>query len=126
MSQPTCTIQKCNRISRVLCHCCNQNICLLHLKEHYDTYISQLDPLTDEINSLGNRLIEIYMKLLIEKSRQQLEEWRDQCYQIIDRFFARKSQKLEQIILDKIHQQNQEISFIRMRISIILNIYLFK
>lgn len=63
MSGLPCVINKCNRVSRALCHCCNQNICILHLKEHYETLTSQLNPLTDEINVLENRLIEIDVKI---------------------------------------------------------------
>ena len=62
MSQP-CATPKCERISRALCDCCKQNLCLQHLTEHNALLISQLNPLTDEINALGDRLNHlIFMK----------------------------------------------------------------
>jgi hypothetical protein len=113
MSQSPCAIDQCKRTSRALCHCCNQNICLLHLKEHYDKFVSELNPLTDEINLLDNRLITIDIKILTEKSRQQLEQWRNECYQTIDRFFEEKYQELEELIIGKISKQKNELSLIR-------------
>ena len=90
MSQP-CAVTKCNRTSRGLCDCCAQNLCLQHLSEHNASLISQLNPLTDEINLLDNRLISIDIKTLTERSRQQLE----------------------QIVIEKITKQKNELNFIR-------------
>ncbi|CAF1564779.1 unnamed protein product, partial [Rotaria sordida] len=54
MSQP-CAIDGCKRTSRALCHCCQQDLCIFHLNEHNDLLNSQLNPLVDEINTLGDR-----------------------------------------------------------------------
>ena len=117
MSEQVCTIEGCKRISRALCHCCNKNICLLHIKEHYDRFIYELNPLTDEINILENRLISIDKKFLIEKFYQQLEQWRSQCYKTINEIFEEKYQEIKEIINEKISQGNIEISLLRNKLT---------
>ncbi|CAF4670748.1 unnamed protein product, partial [Rotaria sp. Silwood2] len=117
MSQTLCAINKCKRISRALCHCCNQDICLLHLKEHYDIILAQLNPLTDEINAIDNRLIAIDIKDLIEECRKQLEEWRDKYYKTIDNLFEQKYDELEQMIINKVDKQKDGISLTRRTIT---------
>ena len=63
---PPCSNETCKRKSRALCHCCNKNLCLDHLKEHYDLTNSQLNLLVDEINTLADQLLVLnIMKLLI-------------------------------------------------------------
>lgn len=117
MSGLSCTINKCNRISRALCHCCNQNICLLHLNEHYETFICQLNPLVDEINTLENRLIGIDMKLLMEKTRQEFDKYRYQYHQTIDEYFERKYQEFEENLKEKFQEQNKDINTIRISLK---------
>ncbi|CAF3862871.1 unnamed protein product [Rotaria sordida] len=116
MSQSTCTINKCKRISSALCHCCNQDICLLHLKEHYDKIILQLNPLTDEINTIDNRLITIDIKELIIEYCKQLEQWRNECHKTIDYLFEKKYKELQQITINKIDKQKNEINLIKKEI----------
>ncbi|CAF4136973.1 unnamed protein product, partial [Adineta steineri] len=65
MSQP-CAIKTCKRASRTLCHCCNQNLCRDHFVEHDDLLNSQLNPLTDEVNALSDRLTAINLNKIAE------------------------------------------------------------
>jgi hypothetical protein len=53
MSQ-LCAIPKCERTVRGLCDCCKQKLCLQHLNEHNTLLISELNPLIDEINAVGD------------------------------------------------------------------------
>ncbi|CAF1256035.1 unnamed protein product [Adineta steineri] len=55
MSQP-CAVKDCQRTSRALCHCCNQDLCRIHLNEHDDLLNSQLNPFADELNQLHEQL----------------------------------------------------------------------
>ena len=75
MSQ-LCGVNKCSRTSRGLCDCCTQNLCLQHLNEHNTSLISQLNPLTDEINALGDRLNTITIQKTVDGYHRKLEEWR--------------------------------------------------
>ncbi|CAF4208190.1 unnamed protein product [Rotaria sordida] len=69
----------------------------MHRKlEHYDKIILQLNPLTDEINTIDNRLITIDIKELTIEYCKQLEQW-----------------QLQQIIINKIDKQKNEINLIR-------------
>ena len=115
MSQ-SCAANKCNRTSRGVCDCCQQNLCLQHLTEHNASLLSQLDPLTDQINELDGRL----KSLNIEQAfnyRQKLEEWRDDCHQKIERLFERKSKQLDRLIDEKIKKHQKEIREIQARIG---------
>ncbi|CAF2455618.1 unnamed protein product [Rotaria sp. Silwood2] len=120
MSQ-SCSIEKCIRKSRGLCDCCQQNLCLQHLNEHNASLISQLNPLTDETNALGDRLKTLNIQKTIGNSRQKLEQWRQDCYKKIDCLFEQKCQELDQLINDKIDQQRREFNCINSKISELIN-----
>ena len=95
MSQP-CNILSCKYISRALCYCCKQDLCIDHLKEHHELLNAKLLPLADEINTLANQLILSNLSNLINDSHEQLEQWRLNSYKIIDRVFENKLQEIDQ------------------------------
>ncbi|CAF4862465.1 unnamed protein product [Rotaria socialis] len=72
MSQ-SCSIHQCTRISRRLCDCYQQNLCLQHINEHNTVLISQHNPLVGEINTIGDRLKALNIQKTMEYSRQKLE-----------------------------------------------------
>jgi hypothetical protein len=116
MSQP-CVIVTCKRVSRALCHCCQQNLCITHLSEHNDLLNSQLNPLTDEINVLGERLKTLNTKDILVSCHQKLEKWRVDCYKNIDHFVEKKYQELDRLIAEKLDQQQEEITHIRSKLA---------
>ncbi|CAF4916110.1 unnamed protein product, partial [Rotaria sp. Silwood1] len=120
MSQ-SCSIQKCVRTSRGLCDCCQQNLCLQHLNEHNSLLITQLNPLTDEINTLEDRLKTLNIQNTISNSRRKLEEWRKDCYKKIDSIFEQKCQELDQLIEENIRQQREELNRVHLKISELIN-----
>ncbi|CAF0914984.1 unnamed protein product [Rotaria sordida] len=120
MSQ-SCSIINCTRTSRGLCDCCQQYLCLQHLTEHNDLLISQLNPLTDEINTLADRLSRLNVQKIIADSRQKLEQWREDCYKKIDCLFEQKCQELNQLINEKIGQQREELNRIHLKITELIN-----
>ncbi len=91
----TCAISPCRRPCRALCHCCQQNICLPHLKEHQDLLVSELNPLIDQINALGDRLNALSLENNMDDARQKLEQWRVESHQKIDDFFEEKFRELD-------------------------------
>jgi hypothetical protein len=109
MSQ-TCAISSCKRPSCALCHCCQQNICLPHLNEHQDLLVCELNPLVDQINTLGDRFKAVNVDDVIGDARQKLEEWRVECHQKIDYFFKQKCRELHQQVAEKIDKQREKIS----------------
>lgn len=116
MSQP-CTTPKCERISRGSCDCCKQNLCLQHLNEHNTLLLTQLNPLTDEINLLGDRLQSLDIHKTTNHGRQKLENWRRECHEKIDSFFEKKCQELNRVFDEKLDQQKQEILCIQSKIA---------
>ena len=116
MSQP-CVIPSCKRISRTLCYGCNQNFCREHMIEHDLSLNSQLNPLSDEINALGERLKSIKLENSVEDSHKKLAKWRDDCHKTIDYFFEQKCHELDQCVKKKMEKQRQEIGRMRKKMS---------
>ncbi|CAF4365793.1 unnamed protein product, partial [Rotaria sp. Silwood2] len=80
------------RSSFALCHCCQGHLCINHLKEHSDLLNSRLIPLADEINSLLQR---IQSDSSNESScLKDLEKWRREAHQTVDRFYETKRKQL--------------------------------
>jgi hypothetical protein len=118
---PTCTITDCKRISCALCHCCQQDICLFHLKEHQDLLISQLNPLVDQINVLETRVNAIDIENMIGDVREKLELWRLDCYKKIDDFIKQKYYQLTQYANKKIDKQREDINEMRYKLTEIIH-----
>ncbi|CAF2969709.1 unnamed protein product [Rotaria sp. Silwood2] len=112
MSQP-CAIKTCKRASRTLCHCCNQNLCRDHFNEHDDLLNSQLNPLTDRVNVLGDRLTAIKIDNINNEYRQKLNQWRMNCHKKIDLYYEQKCQELDRYVTEKLDEQRKEIANLR-------------
>jgi hypothetical protein len=113
MSQ-RCAIEKCDRTSKGFCDCCTQHLCLEHLTEHNTLLISQLDPITDKINTLDDHLKTLNVLKLTGDCRRDLEQWRDDCHEKIDALFKQKSQELDQLVDEKITKGKERIDRIRL------------
>jgi hypothetical protein len=111
MSEYSCTIRDCRRLSRVLCYCCTKNYCLEHFKDHNDAYLSELYQLTNDINLLSENFRGQY--------RQQLDQWRHEAHLTIDRYYEKKCQEFESQIIpnEKLNQNRQVIEWIKLKIS---------
>ena len=117
MSQHQCAINDCKRASRTLCHCCNQNLCRDHFNQHDDLLNSQLNPLTDEINALADRLSAINIDKLNNDSRRKLNQWRLDSHQLIDRFYEQKCAELDQYVSTNMDQQRRDITKLRSKMN---------
>jgi hypothetical protein len=116
MFQP-CTVTSCKRLSSAVCHCCLQNICIIHLNEHHDALNLKLNPLVDEINALEEQLQTMNMQKKVDYCRQKLEQWRVDCHQKIDHLFEQKCQELNELAAVKITKQKNAISQIRTKLA---------
>ncbi|CAF1569134.1 unnamed protein product [Rotaria sp. Silwood1] len=112
-----CVIATCKHISQELCYGCNQNFCREHMIEHDLSLNSQLNPLSDEINILSERLKSINLENSIENSHKKLEQWRIDCYKTIDYFFEQKCHELDRCIKKKMEKKCEEINRIRIKLS---------
>jgi len=119
MSQ-NCALDKCTRISRGICDCCDQQLCILHLSEHNAALINQLNPLTDEFNALSDRFNTLNIESITDESRRKLEQWRDRSHQQIDRLFEQKCEELEGIMNTKIQKQREEVTHLQSKIAEII------
>ncbi|CAF5186462.1 unnamed protein product, partial [Rotaria magnacalcarata] len=116
MSQP-CSVDECKRSSRAVCHCCQQNVCIPHLNEHNDVLNSQLNPLADEINILGDRLKTFNIEKHTCDCRQKLEQWRIDCHDKIELVFAEQCQELDRFVAEKLEKQEQEMARLKLRLA---------
>ncbi|CAF2253511.1 unnamed protein product [Rotaria magnacalcarata] len=116
MSQ-VCEIELCRRTARALCHCCQQNICIVHLNEHNNVLNSQLDPLIDQINLLDNRLRTLNIQTIVNSYREKLEQWRLDSHKEIDRYFEDKCQELKRLVVDKFDEQQEELGNLQSKLS---------
>ncbi len=106
---PPCAIDTCKRKSRALCHCCNKNLCTDHLKEHDDSFNSEVNPLVDELNGAADQLLGINVDNVINNCRQKLDKWRDDSHTTIDRFYEEKCQELKQRCYERVDKKRKEI-----------------
>ena len=115
-----CALDKCTRTSRGQCDCCNQQLCIQHLTEHNTALMNQLNPLTDEINALSDRLDLLNIENMTGESRRKLEQWRDQCHQQIDHLFQQKCQELNTIMNKKVQKQHDEVIRLQSKIAAVI------
>jgi hypothetical protein len=85
--------------------------------EHDLSLNSQLNPLSDEINSLGERLKSLNLETAIGVSHQKLERWRLDCHKTIDYFFEQKCAELDRCIAKRMEKQREEISRMRTKMT---------
>ncbi|CAM4849707.1 unnamed protein product [Rotaria magnacalcarata] len=104
-------------MSRSLCHCCQQNLCLQHFNEYNKLSISHLNQFNNETNILDDRLKTLNILKIIGNSRRKLEQWREDCYTKIDLFFEQKCQELDRLANEKVNQQREELNRIQMKLT---------
>ena len=85
--------------------------------EHDLLLNSQLNPLAEEINALGERLKAIQLENSMVNSHEKLEKWRDDCHKTIDHFFEEKCRELDQCVAKKVEKQREEINRIRKKMT---------
>ena len=115
MPQP-CSIETCKRKSCAVCHCCRKNLCIVHLNEHHDLSKSQLNTFVDEINTLADQLLVLDVEI-IDKCRQKLDKWRENCFMVINRYYEEKYQEIQQRCIERVGKYGREIDKIRGKIN---------
>ena len=113
-------IETCKHRSRAICHCCHKNFCPGHLKEHFDLINSQMYPLADEINTLDNQLLLLYVDEVIDKCRQKLDKWRYECHVTVDRFYEEKCQELQQRCVEKVGEKQKKVHDLKIKINALI------
>ncbi|CAF3021027.1 unnamed protein product [Rotaria sp. Silwood2] len=116
MPQP-CFIDECKYTSRVLCHCCNKNLCLEHLKQHDESIYFEINPLADEINILSDQFMKLNIEELTNNCREELNQWRNDCYMMINQLYEKKCEELKQRCIQRIDLLQLEIDQIRSKVT---------
>ncbi|CAF1020312.1 unnamed protein product [Adineta steineri] len=112
----SCSISGCKHLSRALCICCNQYVCIDHLKDHSNNQNdTQLTSLTTELNILSDRIH--YTPLVDSFFLTTLEKWRTDAYRTIDRFYETQRRHFEQFIHENRDKQRKEIDYLRLKIT---------
>jgi hypothetical protein len=107
MSQP-CAMPSCNQPSRVLCYCCDKNLCLDHLSNHTTLIDYQSQSLPEQVNLLNEQLKRLDKDKLVDDGRQKLDKWRDESLKKIHRFHEQKCDELERYFILNIRQKQYE------------------
>ncbi|CAF1352991.1 unnamed protein product [Rotaria sp. Silwood1] len=87
-----CAIKKCEVFSCAVCHCCKNDLCLDHLKEHKDQLNARLIPLANQINTFLDGLE--HFNPTSSSSFTALEKWRISAHDTVDRFYERMRHEL--------------------------------
>ena len=80
----SCTVTKCEISSCAVCHCCQKDLCLDHLKEHKDQLNAKLIPFTNQINTSLESLERFTPTSL--PSFKALEQWQITAHKTVDQF----------------------------------------
>jgi hypothetical protein len=115
MSQP-CDIVECKRLSRALCHCCNQNLCFNHFAEHNELLNSQLNPIADQINALNERMHQINVNAVLGNLHGQIDAWAINVHRIVDTYVQEKKVKLDEYFRGKLNTQKNELQALNVAI----------
>ena len=113
---PPCVIQKCSQKSRAICHCCNYNFCIDHLKEPHDILSFELDYFLNEINTLTDRVL-VFDAEITDKCHQKLDKWRDDCHMMIDRYYEEKHQQLQQRYIQRADEHRKDIEQVKEKVN---------
>ena len=89
--------------------------------EQTDDYEAVLNQLADRVNSLNDRLTTSNVESIIDDSRQKLDQWRVDCYQLIDRFYERKCREFDRHVADVLDKQRKEINRIRSTLAVLIH-----
>ena len=86
------------------------------LKDHHAFLNAKLPSFVDEINKFENQLISSNIEKLIKNSHKQLEQWRSDCYQLIDQIYENKLQEIDQRFRIKLDHSHHELSHLRLKL----------
>jgi hypothetical protein len=96
--------------SPILCQCCDED-------QRIEPMNSKLNPLADQINTLAAQLITLNIDELTSNSREQLDQWRENCCFIINDYYERKCQELNQRCIKRVDHLHAEIDRTRAKMT---------
>ncbi|CAF0842975.1 unnamed protein product [Adineta ricciae] len=116
MSQ-LCVVPTCKIKSSTLCLCCQKNFCHDHLTEHNELIRIGFECLKEEMINLNEEMKMIDLEKLIEVQREKLDQWKDNCHEMIECYYKQKCDELQQFSREKFEKQRKELSQIETSIN---------
>lgn len=107
-SSRACAVRKCEISACAICHCCQKDLCLDHIREHRDQLNAQLNPLAHQINTYVDHLE--HFTADSSPSFQALQQWRVAAHGTVEQFYERLGQELFE---DKKNATRERISSTR-------------
>lgn len=111
----SCTVAKCETSACALCHCCQKDLCLDHLKEHRDLLNAQLVPLAHEANILKEKFDRFEVNST--PAYRTIEQWRQQAHQTVDAFCRRM---YERVTLEKKEESKEQVQTVHMTLDLMI------
>ena len=79
------------------------------MDEHEESVQVQLNPLLERINALDDQLTTKIRQILIGDAQEKLNEWRDESLKLINRFYDKKYDVLQQHYIEKVESSRKNI-----------------
>ncbi|CAF1071825.1 unnamed protein product [Adineta ricciae] len=100
-----CSAPGCKRDANALCLHCDKHVCTKHYLEHVKMTNDELLPLADQLNTIINTLQELNVKEASQTAIEQLEHWRQDSHERIDKLFEEKKRFVHKIIQSKLDEE---------------------
>ncbi|CAF1263048.1 unnamed protein product [Adineta steineri] len=104
-----CDIEECNRASRALCHCCSQDLCIVHLKEHVDILNEQITPILDEIVCLSDKVWQLKDSSVMKKDLEKLLLWKKDAIRVVHNYYMFACRRLKEFVNETLDNQQDTI-----------------
>jgi hypothetical protein len=75
-----------------------------------------LNYFVDEINTLADQLLLLNIEIN-DKSHKKLEKWRDDCYTMINHYYEKKHQELQQRYVERVEKYGKEIHQMKEKVN---------
>jgi hypothetical protein len=100
-----CSASECKRDANALCLHCDKHVCTKHYLEHVKLTNDELLPLSDQLNSVINTFQRFDTTCLSQFAVEQLEQWRAESHQCIDKLCDEKKKMLDKIVQSKLEEE---------------------
>ena len=104
-----CSIVNCEEPSLIRCFKCEKNYCREHYDEHEKELLQQLDLTGDQIRNDLHRYERLNVPQLIEQTGKDLQRWREESHQLIDRVFDEKTKELNERTTEKLVKPKKQL-----------------
>lgn len=120
MTTNRCSTLRCEKASSIYCYQCEENFCEEHYGNHQDKLKSRLSFLQDEKKFLNDQYRLLNANQLRDEYRRNLEEWRNQSHQIIEKMYTDKVDEAAKYFKDNFDRTEIALKTVDDRIVMIM------